>query len=64
MQENAKCGDRVTEGVASKLKLFTRKDYDSLFKELSEAAEAYKLARDREGAQVSTNEEFLISISP
>lgn len=52
VRENANYGDHLIEGVANKLQLFTKKDYKSLFSELSEAATAFEVARDREGAQV------------
>ncbi|CAM9987126.1 unnamed protein product, partial [Sphacelaria rigidula] len=52
MRENSTRGDSLAEGVASKLQLFTLKDYSALFSRLYEAATAYQVARDHEGAQV------------
>lgn len=55
MRESSTRGDGLAEGVASKLQLFTVKDYPALFSRLSEAATAYQVARDHEGAQVRQN---------
>lgn len=52
VRENSTCGDRLTEGVTTKLQFLTLKDYTQLFSELAKAALAYKVAQDREGAQV------------
>lgn len=54
MREKSTGGDRLTEGVASKLQFLTSKDYAALFRDLSEAAGAYKIAQDPEGSQVMT----------
>lgn len=53
VRENATCGDRLTEGVARKLQFLTSKDYPALFSELSEAATAYEVANDQDGAKVT-----------
>ncbi|CAM9656938.1 unnamed protein product, partial [Pylaiella littoralis] len=52
VRENATCGDRLTEGVASKLHFFTSKQYSALFSDLREAATAYEVAKDQDGAKV------------
>ncbi|CAN0234177.1 unnamed protein product, partial [Scytosiphon promiscuus] len=52
VRENTTCGDRLTEGVASKLQFLTPKDYTGLFLRLSEAAAAYEVAKDHDGAKV------------
>ncbi|CAM9356030.1 unnamed protein product [Ectocarpus sp. 4 AP-2014] len=52
MRENATCGDRLTESVASKLQFLTPKDYSGLFSELSQAATAYEVAKDQDGTKV------------
>lgn len=53
VRENATCGDRLTEGVASKLQFLTSKNYSKLFSELSQAAAAYEIAKDQDGAKVT-----------
>ncbi|CAB1108970.1 unnamed protein product [Ectocarpus sp. CCAP 1310/34] len=52
MRENATCGDRLTESVASKLQFLTPKDYSGLFSQLSQAAMAYEVAKDQDGIKV------------
>ncbi|CAM9347008.1 unnamed protein product [Ectocarpus sp. 12 AP-2014] len=52
MRENATCGDRLTESVASKLQFLTPKDYSGLFSELSQAATAYEVAKDQDGIKL------------
>lgn len=53
VRQNATRGDRLTEGVASKLQFLTSKNYTKLFSELSEAATAYEIAKDQDGAKVN-----------
>ena len=55
VQENSARGDRLTEGVASKLHFLYRKDYSKFYKDLSEATSAFDVAQDNEGAQVVSN---------
>lgn len=67
VRENATCGDRLTEGVASKLQFLTSKNYSRLFSELSEAAMAYEVAKDQDGAKVNQHRivcEILLPLQP
>lgn len=62
VRENTTCGDRLTEGVSSKLQFLTPKDYTGLFSKLSEAATAYAIAKDHDGTKVDYLRKFATNV--